>query len=470
MLIKKIEQTINKYHLLNDGDVVVIALSGGADSCALFMSLVDLAKPRHLKLVAAHFNHGLRDAESDKDEEFCRSLAHELEVPFETERMCSPTVPRGMSPEDYFRRERYKFLEKVAGAYGADKIALGHHLHDQAETVLLNLLRGSGLDGLKGFVPMRDNKYIRPLMDATRKEIQEFLSETGTGCRKDSSNESKIYLRNRIRRELIPFLKERYNPKIEENLARSAEIICRDDAFLNECVNAILTSPDIQRRKGEASVSSRYFKSIHVALRFRLIKVLLESLAPAGKGFSYIHIQSIVNLLTEDSSGRRIELPYNLCAEHEYGRLILKRAGATKKQDYMYMLSVPGVIDLRERHIILSLRRGTPDEIDFGRRNSIYFDEGKIKAPLILRNRRNGDWFEPLGIRGSQKIKKLFIDRKIPKSDREKIALIADRESVIWIENMHMSERVKVAAETRNVLILEILPSPEVIESAEENN
>lgn len=470
MLIKKIEQTINKNHLLNNGDIVVIALSGGADSCALLMSLISLAQSRHLKLVVAHFNHGLRDAESDEDEEFCRCLAEKLGLPFETERMRQSTVPTGMSPEDYFRRERYKFLEKVASEHGANRIALGHHLQDQAETVLLNMLRGSGLDGLKGFVPMRDNKFIRPLMEVTRKEIQEFLAVSGTGYRDDSSNDSKVYLRNRIRRELIPYLKERYNPKIEENLARSAEIICRDDAFLNECVNVILVSPDIQRKRREASVSAEYFKSIHVALRFRLIKALLESLSPAGKGFSFAHIQSVVNLLTEDSSGKRVALPYKLCAEHEYGRLTLKLTSGSKIQNYKYIMSIPGVIDLKERHLILSLRRGTPAEIDFSCENFIYFDEGKIKEPLILRNRQNGDWFEPLGTRGSQKIKKLFIDRKIPRTDRNSIALITDQESIIWIENMHMSERVKVAAETRNVLILEIRRLSEVIESAEENN
>ncbi|MRR16899.1 MAG: tRNA lysidine(34) synthetase TilS [Deltaproteobacteria bacterium] len=470
MLIKKIEQTINKNHLLNDGDVVVVALSGGADSCALLMSLAGLAPIRRLKLVAAHFNHGLRQAESDEDEEFCRSLAEKLNLPFESERMREPNVPKGMSPEDYFRRERYSFLEKVAERHGARKIALGHHLQDQAETVLLNMLRGSGLHGLKGFEPMRDNKFIRPLMEVTRKEIQGFLAQSGTGHRDDSSNDNPIYLRNRIRKELIPFLKERYNPKIEGTLARTAEIMRTEDAFLTECVNVILSTPDIERKREEASVCAEKLKSLHAALRFRIIKTLLESIAPAGKGFSLVHIQLVDNLLAEHSSGKKIALPYNLCAENEYGRVVFRKTNGSKRQNYNYTLSVPGVIDLEERCLILSLRRGTPDEIDFHSKNTSYFDEDKIKKPLILRNRQNGDWFEPLGTKGSQKIKKLFIDRKIPKDERQGIALIADQESVIWIENMHMSERVKVAAGTKNVLILEIRRPPEVIESAEENN
>lgn len=469
-MIKKIEQTIDKYHLLNNGDRVVIALSGGADSCALLLSLVNLAPTRHLKLMIAHFNHGLRGAESDEDEAFCRNLALKHDLVFETEKMCRQAIPRGMSPEDYFRRERYRFLENVACEHGANKIALGHHLEDQAETVLLNILRGSGLDGLKGFLPLRDNKFIRPLMEVTREEIREFLEETGTEYRNDSSNDSAIHLRNRIRGELIPFLREKYNPRIEENLARMAEIIRREDSFLGECIDEILTSPHIQKKKEGVSVSTEYFKTLHPALGFRLIKSLLECQAPAGKGFALVHIQSIVHLLTKGSSGKSISLPYDLRAEQVYGRLTIKSINAPKMQDYEYIMPIPGVIDLKERHIILSLRRGMMGEVDFGTRNCIYFDEDRIKAPLVLRNRQNGDWFEPLGTRGKQKIKKLFIDRKIPKAERESIALIADQESVIWIENMHLSERTKVVPETRNVLILEIRHSLEASDTAEENN
>ena len=159
---------------------------------------------------------------------------------FATERMRHLFIPKGVSPEDYFRRERYRFLDKVAVDHGANKIALGHHLHDQAETVLLNILRGSGLDGLKGFLPMRENKYIRPLMEVSRQEINDFLKEAGVEYRQDSSNNNKVYLRNHIRNELIPYLKEKYNPRIEQNLARMADIIRRDDEFIGECVSAIL--------------------------------------------------------------------------------------------------------------------------------------------------------------------------------------------------------------------------------------
>jgi len=459
MMIDKIKRTINKYDMLENGDHVVVALSGGADSCALLLSLMSLTETYCLKMVVAHFNHGLRHEESDGDEIFCRNLAQKFCLVFVTGKMRHPSIPKGISPEDYFRQERYRFLDKVAEDHGANKIALGHHLHDQAETVLLNILRGSGLDGLKGILPMRDNKYIRPLMEVSRQDIHDFLKDAGVEYREDSSNENKHYLRNHIRRELIPYLKEKYNPKIEKNLARMAEIIRRDDEFINGYVCAILTSPHIQKKQNEVSFSAEYFKTLHASLGYRLIKALLEALAQGGRGISSSHIQAIVDLAINSSSGKEISLPYCLKAQKEYDRIVIKSERIEEKQDYEYFMKIPGVIDLKERHVILSTRLGTADEIDFNSINRIYFDGDKIKEPLIIRNRRSGDWFEPLGTRGSQKIKKLFIDRKIPRPERDRIAILADQESVIWIENMHLSERVKVSPESKNILILEIRPS-----------
>ncbi|MEE9912547.1 MAG: tRNA lysidine(34) synthetase TilS [Deltaproteobacteria bacterium] len=465
MMIKRIEQTIEKYHLLAKDDTVVVALSGGADSCALLLSLFNLAPVWCLKMIVAHFNHGLRGAQSDEDEAFCRSLAQKFDLAFETKKMHRKSVPKGMSPEDYLRQERYRFLDEVAAEYGADKIALGHHLQDQAETVLLNLLRGSGLDGLKGFLPMRDNKYIRPLMETSRQDICDFLEAARIPYREDSSNDSAVYLRNRIRRELIPFLKEKYNPQIEQTLARMAEIIRRDDELINGLVSTILGSPDIQQKKHEVSFSVEYFRTLPAALGFRLIKALLEGLVPVGNGFSSTHMQALVDLMIKSSSGKAISLPYGLHARQEYGRLVIQSSKPAEMQDYEYLMHVPGTVDLKERHLILSVRRGTTEEVDFSLAHRMYFDGDKIKGSMLVRNRRKGDWFQPLGTQGSQKIKKLFIDRKVPRHERDCISLIADQESVIWIENMHLNERVKVSPESKNVLILEIRHSSEGIET-----
>ena len=459
IMIKKVQNTIERYHLLQKGDTVVVALSGGADSCALLWCLVRLSDQYALKLLTANFNHGLRQEQSDEDEVFCRGLAQKFGVDFLTRKMSDPSVPRGVSPEDYFRRERYRFIDSVAADRGANKIALGHHLQDQAETVLLNILRGSGLDGLKGFLPIRDGKYIRPLIEVTRPDITATLQEAGIDFRKDSSNSSLVYLRNRLRGELIPLLQKKYNPGIEQNLARMAQIVRRDDEWISGHVNSILTSPKIQYRENQVTFSAEYFKSLHEALRFRLVKALLENLSPEGSGFSFSHIQAVVDLATNSPTGKSITLPHRLRVHKEYDFVvILDRKAQERSAHYEYSLTVPGTVDLKERNIQLSTKRGVPEDINFNGVDRVFFDEDKIKKPMLIRNRRNGDWFEPLGTKGSQKIKKLFIDRKVPKGERESIALIADEISIIWIENMHINERVKVTHETKNVLILEIQP------------
>ena len=456
IMIKKVQNAIEKYHLLQKGDTVVVALSGGADSCALLWCLVQLSNQYRLKLLTAHFNHRLRQEQSDEDEVFCRGLAQKFGVDFFTQKMSDPLVPRGVSPEDYFRRERYRFLDGVAADCGANKIALGHHLQDQAETVLLNILRGSGLDGLKGFLPIRDRKYIRPLIEVTRPDITAILQEAGIDFREDTSNSSPVYLRNRLRGELIPLLQKKYNPGIEQNLARMAQIVRRDDEWIGGYVDAILKSTRIQYRENQVTFSAEYFKSLHEALRFRLVKALLENLAPGGGGFSFSHFQAVVDLASNSPTGKIITLPHRLRAQKEYDFVILDRKVQERTADYEYPLTVPGTVDVKERNIQLSTKRGVPEDINFNNVDRVFFDEDKIKKPLLIRNRRKGDWFEPLGTKGSQKIKKLFIDRKVSKGERESIALIADEISIIWIENMHISERVKVMHETKNVLILEI--------------
>jgi tRNA(Ile)-lysidine synthase len=204
-MIEKIRKTIKKYDLLEKGERVIVALSGGPDSTALLTVLVSKARELDLCLIVAHYNHGLRGMASDEDEQFSRELAESLGLIFVSGKMEQEKAAKGISPEDFYRRQRYVFLEKVASDYQAQKIALGHNLQDQAETVLLNLLRGSGLEGLKGILPKREGKIIRPLIEISRQEIISFLEKSGISYRKDSSNENRMYLRNQIWREWLKY-------------------------------------------------------------------------------------------------------------------------------------------------------------------------------------------------------------------------------------------------------------------------
>jgi tRNA(Ile)-lysidine synthase len=459
-MIKKTLQTIEKYNLLEKGERVVVALSGGPDSTALLIVLTAIAQEQDLILIIAHFNHGLRGAESDEDEKFSRDLSEKMGFAFVSEKMDQEKMGKGISPEDFYRQERYNFLNKVAEDYHAQKIAVGHNMQDQAETVLLNILRGSGLEGLKGILPMRDGKFIRPLIEISRREIICFLNEAGIPYRQDSSNENKRYLRNQIRSELIPYLKEKFNPRIEESLAQMAEILRPEDELIRQHVDEVLKSSFIQRQQNRILLKIAYINKLPLAIRWRLFKTLLESLSPAKNGFSFIHIKSLDNLAQKCESGKRIVLPLGIEARREYDDLIMERRQIVSKQmEYEYAMNIPGSLYIKERKIIIRSELTTKGKFDFSGKNEVYLDLDKIQHPIIIRNRRDGDWFQPLGMQGRQKIKTFFIDHKIPQYRRNEIILLVDRLSVIWIENMHLNDRVKITAETKNILKLDIVGS-----------
>ncbi len=459
-MIKKVNQTIKKYDLLEKGERVVVGLSGGPDSTALLAVLAPIEKALDLKLIVAHFNHGLRGAESDEDENFSRDLSDKMGLTFVSGKMDQKTSKKGVSPEDYYRRQRYDFLYQTVEDYQAQKIALGHHLQDQAETVLLNILRGSGVEGLKGFLPMRDGKIIRPLIEISRPEIISFLNEAGIPYRHDRSNENTRYLRNQIRSELIPYLKEKFNPKIEENLAQMAEILRTEDEFIRQHVDEVLKSSFIQRQDNRILLKISTINKLPPAIRLRLFKTILESLNPAKNGFSFNHIKFLDNLAQKCESGKKADLPLGIEVRREYEELILERKKiGSKQREYEYKVNIPGSLYIKERKFTVRSELTTKEKIDFSCKNEVYLDLDKIQQPLIMRNRRDGDWFQPLGMQGRKKIKNFFIDHKIPRSERDKMALLADQISVIWIQNMHLNERVKVTAETKNVLKLKIIDS-----------
>lgn len=456
-MIKKVLKTIEKYNLLENGDRVVVALSGGPDSTALLAVLVTIARQMDLTLIVAHFNHGLRGRESNADEKFSRDLAKKMGLFFCSGKMDKKNNKKGISPEDFYRRQRYNFLDKVAKDNRAQKIALGHNLQDQAETVLLNLLRGSGLEGLKGFLPKRDGKFIRPLMETSRQEIISFLGKAGISYCQDSSNKNMMHLRNQIRGELIPYLKEKYNPKIEENLARMAEILRMEDEFIQKQVAEALRSPFVQSSQNRVLLKIDFLNKLSPAIRLRLFKTILEDLSPKKNGITFLHVKSMDDLTKKSESGKKVVLPVKIEARREYDNLILERKTARFKQvKYEYSMNIPGAVYIKEKNLTVKAKVIKKRNVDLGSKNIIYLDWDKVKRPVFIRNRRDGDWFQPLGMTGRQKIKDYFIDHKIPVHERDKIMLLVDKLSVICIENMHLNDRVKITSETKNVLKLDI--------------
>ena len=459
-MIEKVNKTIEKYNLLENGERIVVAHSGGPDSTALLKVLVPISQKLNLTLIVAHFNHGLRGGESNADEKFSRDLAKKMGLFFCSGKMGKKNNNRGISPEDFYRRQRYNFLEKVAKDHRAQKIALGHNLNDQAETVLLNILRGSGLEGLKGFLPKREGKIIRPLIEISRPEIISFLKKSGLSYCQDNSNKSKMHLRNKIRAELIPYLRKKYNPKIEENLAQMAEILRAENDLIEQHVAKVMQSSTIKYNGNNISFEIDFVNLLPDAVRWRLFKNILENLNPTKNGVFFAHIELLDNLARKCESGKRISLPMGMEVRREYDKLILeKRRASLKKIKYEYVMDIPGSLYIRERGFKVNAKIVKKEKVNFGEKNKIYLDFDKIEKPLIIRNRRDGDWFQPLGMTGRQKIKSFFIDHKIPRHNRDKILILVDGLSVIGIENMHLSDRVKITTETKKVLKLEITNS-----------
>jgi tRNA(Ile)-lysidine synthase len=472
-MLKTIRNTIEKASMLAQGDHLLVAVSGGPDSVALMRVLILLSSEYQLHLTTAHLNHGLRGAEAKEEEEFVRRLCIEMGIACVCKTIDIRTlqIGSGRSLEAVCREERYRFLNEAAEACGAQKIATGHHRDDQAETVLINLLRGSGLEGLKGIAPVRDDRIVRPLLDIGKGEILEFLKREGLAYMVDSSNLDSRFLRNRIRNELIPDLTTRYNPQIVAGLCRMAEIIRCEDDHLQTAVRHILRRWGIVPGNAETILPLNSFQELHQAIQRRVIKSLLEAAVPSGNGIGYCHIEAVLALLRPSYHKRTsLDLPCLIRIEREESVIRIKREDErqtrrNKRKDpilptaYSYTVEVPCVVHLNEidKHIRFEFIEN-PSRLEMKSQPRVGFlDYARISPPLVLRNLKPGDRIEPLGMVKTKMMKSFFIDRKIPRQCRGRIPLLVDTRSVLWIAGELISDRVKVTEQTKKVLRAEMV-------------
>jgi tRNA(Ile)-lysidine synthase len=461
-MIEKVLEGVAKHRMLQPGDLVVAAVSGGPDSIALLHALLKIAPAYDLGLVVAHLNHGLRGRESDEDERFVQELSLNLGLPFESAFVDIHRIKeeRKGSLEDLAREERLRFLTAVAEKWQAQKVALGHHAQDQAETVLIQFLRGAGSEGLKGMLPIRDSLFIRPLLNISKDEIDAFLKEEGLSFRTDSSNASDLYLRNRVRRQLMPELKAFYNPNMEETLARLGEIMRLEDDYLKAVVREILRSWNIEAGRKETSIAIGGILSLHEALQKRIFKMLLEGLSPGGKGITYTHVQAVADLCRGGRTSGILHLPNGIRVKRTYDKIAFYPGGREAEvpvEPYAYDFSVPGELNLPETGETIRGDFVSKQAVDLRGTGGACLDFDRIVPPLIVRSFRPGDRFQPLGMSGSQKLKKFFIDHKIVAERRRSMPLVADRQSVIWIPGLRLADRVKITDGTRRVLRIEII-------------
>lgn len=446
--------------MLDKEDRVVVAVSGGPDSVALLKALSIISDEYHLFLIAAHFNHGLRGDESDSDESFVENLSRSMDIVFESGYVDIPSLikKKGGSTEVICRNERYKFLEGIQKKYRADKIALGHNLGDQAETIVMKFLRGSGMEGLRGILPVRDSIYIRPLISVTREEILNFLKKEDVKYVTDSSNIEDTYLRNRIRDRLIPELMENYNPGLVENLGSMANIIRTENDYIKMTVEEILESWNINRNEGEIRIKLPELVRLHKAIQWRIVKTLLQNYSSSKKEIGYIHVKSVMDLVEGDNPSAQLDLPFYLEVRREYNLITLSRKKPDTDSTFCYGVEIPGAVVIKELGITVQFHLiDNVSPINFNANSTVFMDYEQISFPLTIRNPKSGDRFQPFGMNGTKKLKSFFIDEKIPKNSRRNLPLLVDQKSVLWIMGMRLCERVKITDKTRKVVKVEIV-------------
>jgi tRNA(Ile)-lysidine synthase len=452
-IINKAKETIFKYGMISKGDRVVVAVSGGQDSACLLDILSQLKESLGIELIVAHFDHGLRPYEDDDETRFVDSLAKSHGLSFETKK-ASPDLASGdPSVEERARDARYRFLEQAADKFSAQKIALGHNLNDQAETVLMRLLRGSGPSGLSGIPPLRDEKIIRPLIEISRADIEYYIEENRLEYITDSSNFETRFLRNSIRLELLPQLEE-YQPRIVEILAQTADIIREDNARLEaeaeDWFNKMALTGD-----GRIQLPIFPLMKLTNVLKRRVIRLGLKKAGGSLRRITLKHITAINQLAMGKRPQGRVNLPNHLMVERKYDQLIF---GSMRKDEkskgFSYALKTYGTYALSHLGCSVTLEELTkrPQE-DMGASPWIgFFDAKGITFPLMIRNFLPGDRFIPFGMEGHKKVKDFFIDLKIPSSARHRIPILTYKNKPIWICGLRIDDRFKVRSDTEKVL------------------
>jgi len=436
------------------GDLVVAALSGGPDSTALLHALAQLRGKLRCRLRAAHVHHGIRGAEADADAKAAAAMARKVGVPFSQYRADVPRYAdsRRLSVEAAGREVRYRLLESVANRFGANRIATAHTVNDQAETVLLNLLRGTGPRGLAGIPPIR-GRIIRPMIGVTREAVEQYCESQQLSYRIDESNRDVAFTRNRIRHEVLPVL-ERIQPALVSNLSRLAEIMRAEDDLMSEQANNALRGVASQR-PGEVGILLSLFGALAPALQRRVIRAAIAKVKGDELDIELERVEALLQLALGGRTGALVELPGGLRAERTYGEVVIAPAPSEKAVSTReWTLPVPGQVVLRELGLEITASRSRAKRPPPSPMAAL-LNAAKIEGPLLVRTRRRGDRLRPIGMRGTVKLQDFFVNAKVPRAQRDRVPLILSGNEIVWVVGYRVSEGFKVTERTRRSIRLE---------------
>ena len=454
ILEKKVLDAITEYKLIEENDHIVVGVSGGPDSMALLYCLLEARKTIPFSIHIAHVNHGVRGEEARSDQLFVERISKELGLPYYTinVNMIEYGKERGITAEEAGRELRYGFFRDILERHGRGKIAVAHNMNDQAETLLMRIMRGTGPDGLKG-MDYKSDDIIRPILGIDRKEIEDYIRQKGIETVLDKTNLQPIYSRNKVRLELIPYIEENFNPNIVTTLWRMSRIFSLDLNFLEEHTKIKFKNMLKSHDKNSIILHGDKFLVEDRSIQQRIIRNTILELNKSLQGISEGQIAGAVNLVNNLETGKEFHLSNDIILRINYDEIIIEKSREREKIAYSYDIDVPGSIIL-ENGYCLETKIFTKDN-DFvmeKTKNVKYFDYDKVEGNIRIRNRRDGDRFIPFGMKGSKKLKDYFIDEKVPRDLRDRIPLVVDNENIMWVVGYRISELYKITQDTKRIL------------------
>jgi len=443
---------LNRIGLQRD-TVILLALSGGADSVALLHALAALRERCGYRLAAAHFNHHLRGDESDRDQAFVCDLCARVQVELV---VGHAEDLGGCNLEERARESRYRFLHIAADRLGARHIALAHHADDQAETVLMRLLRGTGVAGL-GAMAEASGMLVRPMLSLKRGEIIDYLNAIGARFVTDSTNCAPAILRNRLRAELIPMLERDYAPRVARRLGELADEMRSLDDFVSAAAEA-----ELDRSLGaggalEVSIDIPRFATLHPALAAAVIRALVRRRTGTLRRLTRAHVEAMRRLCLDGPPNGTISLPSGWRAERQYGRLQLRNSAPPKPAEFLIPIESDGTTiapGLVFEGSVIGVREAAMPATPF----EAVFDTGQVRCGLAARSFVPGDRIHPLGMEGTRKVKDVFIGHKVPRSRRAALPLVVAGDEVVWIPGLVRGATALVTDRTTTVVRLVARP------------
>jgi tRNA(Ile)-lysidine synthase len=432
--------------------LILAAVSGGADSVAMLRALHELVPRAGIRLAAGHLNHRLRGAESDRDEAFVRDLCRRWGVALEVEQ--AGALAAGMpNLEEAAREARHDFLRRTADRLGAAHIALAHNADDQAETVLMRLLRGAGVAGLGAMRENGPGRVVRPMLTIERSAIEQYLRAIGQPWIEDSTNASLAIARNRIRRELLPYIEREYAPGLSRRLVELAAEMNAVDEYLSRAAENELR----RIRRGDGALDLAGFAAIDRALRPLVMRRYLAARLGGLRRVSRSHIDALVRLATDGPPGGSAALPRGWRAVREYSRLSIVQGSRAIAAPFSVPIALDGdtVVDAAGYRFVASVMARDEAAMPADRMAALFDLREVTGRTLVARNFKRGDRIVPLGMNGSRKVKDVFIDSKLPRGERAKFPIVAADGGILWLPGMVRSASALVTDWTEAVLRLE---------------